>query len=63
MFYINEQQRLLELKASDEQEKAEQWDVEEIERQKEEEEYRALAEGELLATSITRREVARLRDW
>ena len=29
----------------------------------EEEEYRALAEGELLATSITRREVSRLKEW
>lgn len=40
IFYSNEQQRLAEMGASEAQEKAEMWDVEEIEREKEEEEYR-----------------------
>ena len=40
IFYSNEQQRLQEMHSSEDQEKAEMWDVEEIEREKEEEEYR-----------------------
>jgi hypothetical protein len=40
IFYSNEQQRLADMGASEAQEKAEMWDVEEIEREKEEEEYR-----------------------
>ena len=40
IFYSNEQQRLQEMHSSEDQEKAELWDVEEIEREKEEEEYR-----------------------
>ena len=63
VFYSNEQQRLLDMHATEDQEKAEMWDVEEIEREKEEEEYRALAEGELLATNLTRGEVNRLQRW
>jgi hypothetical protein len=39
------------------------WDVEEIEREKEEEEYRALAEGELLAANLTRKGVRKLSKW
>ena len=36
IFYSNEQQRLADMGASEAQEKAEMWDVEEIEREKEE---------------------------
>ena len=61
--FMNEQQALQELAMSKEQENAELFDVEEIEREKEEEEYRALAEGELLATDISKREVLKLRKW
>ena len=43
IFYSNEQQRLADMGASEAQEKAEMWDVEEIEREKEEEEYRWVA--------------------
>ena len=39
----------------------EQWDVDEIEREKEEEEHRALEEGELLAANVTRRDYAWLK--
>ena len=40
VFYSAEQQRLTEMGVSEEQDKAEMWNVEEIEREKEEEEYR-----------------------
>jgi hypothetical protein len=63
IFYINEQQRLLEMGVNEAQEKAEMWDVEEIEREKEEEEYRAFAEGDLLATSLTKREISHQKKW
>lgn len=62
VFAIGEQQRL-ESVAAEAQELDEQWDVDEIEREKEEEEYRALAEGELLATNLTKDDVDSLRIW
>lgn len=40
MFYSAEQQRLSEMGVTEEQDRAEMWNVEEIEREKEEEEYR-----------------------
>lgn len=40
VFYSAEQQRLTEMGVTEEQDKAEMWNVEEIEREKEEEEYR-----------------------
>jgi hypothetical protein len=62
LFYLSEQQRLESMNAGGDEE-AEAWDVEEIEREKEEEEYRALSEGELLATSLTREEVNQFKSW
>lgn len=63
MYFLNEQQRL-EAMAAEEKELNEQWDIDAIEKEKEEDEYRALAEGELLATNISsRREVSRLKYW
>ena len=40
VFYSAEQQRLSEMGVTEEQDRAEMWNVEEIEREKEEEEYR-----------------------
>lgn len=62
IFYFNEQQRLDSLR-SEGQELDGHWDVEDIEREKEEEEYRALAEGELLAANLTQEEVLDLQQW
>jgi E1A-binding protein p400 len=62
IFYITEQARLEALALSNGAD-GEAWNVEEIEREKEEEELRALAEGELLAAPITRKETARFRNW
>jgi superfamily II DNA/RNA helicase len=62
IYYIQEQQRLANM-ADEERELAQQWDVDAIEREREEEEYRALSEGELLATNITREEVINLKSW
>jgi hypothetical protein len=63
IFYITEQARLDALMLSDASESNEEWDVEVIERMKEEEEQRALEEGELLAAHVTRSDVQRLRTW
>ena len=60
-FFANDQLRLEAIQA--ELAEGEQLDVEEIEKQKEAEEYRALAEGELLAANLTRREIVRLKHW
>ena len=62
MFFLTEQQRLESLDAGTQSEEA-MWDVEEIEREKEEEEYRAMNEGELLATNLTARDVRRMKSW
>ena len=62
MHYIAEQDRLLAMADGQDQE-AEAWDVDEIEREKEEEEYRAVSEGELLATNLTRQEINRFKSW
>eukprot|EP00606_Chrysophyceae_sp_TOSAG23-5_P001475 GSChrysophyteH2.ASY1.ANO1.267.1 assembled CDS len=61
MFFLTDQQRLESLSTTDSAE--EMWNIEEIERQKEEEEHRALNEGELLAASLTSKEVSRFRSW
>jgi len=64
IFYITEQARLDALMLSNaSSESNEEWDVEVIERMKEEEEQRALEEGELLAAHVTRSDVRRLRTW
>jgi hypothetical protein len=60
IYIITDQLRLEALQAES---SGEVWNVEEIEREKEEEEYRALAEGELLAANVTKREISRLKDW
>jgi hypothetical protein len=62
IFFITEQARLEALALSNGGE-GEVWNVEEIEREKEEEEQRALAEGELLAANVTRRDTTRFRSW
>jgi hypothetical protein len=61
--YINEQDRLAGMSEEAADQEAEAWNVEEIEREKEEEEYRALSEGELLATNLTRQEITRFKTW
>jgi hypothetical protein len=58
MHYLSEQQRLVEM---EEDAKGQEWDIEAIERQKEEEEFKALAQGELIAVNLTRREVSRVK--
>lgn len=62
LFALTEQQRLQSV-ALESQELDAQWDVEQIEREKEAEERRALAEGELLAVNLTRKEKAQLQVW
>ena len=59
--FISEQQRLDEL--ATEQMEGSQIDVEEIEREKELEERRALANGELLSAKIRKDEIPDLRTW
>jgi len=58
LHYLSEQQRLDEMQAD---EASQGWDIETIEKEKEEEEYRALADGELLAVNLTRRELSRVK--
>lgn len=60
LFFLSEQQRLESLNTGDTDE---MWNVEEIEREKEEEEFRALNEGEMLATSLTADEVRKFKGW
>ena len=60
MHFISEQERLDSL-GMELQDHA--WDIDEIEREKEEEERRALAEGELLAADVGAEELAALRSW
>jgi len=61
IFYITEQARLEALDMGGGE--GETWNVEEIEKEKEEEEMRALQEGELLATNVTQRDINRHRTW
>jgi heme/copper-type cytochrome/quinol oxidase subunit 2 len=42
---------------------AEEWDIEAIEREKEEEEFRALSEGELLAANLSMQEMTSMKAW
>ena len=58
LHYLTEQQRLEEMKAD---EAGQEWDIDTIEKEKEEEEFRALSEGELLAVNLTRRELSRVK--
>lgn len=62
IFYIQEQQRLQTMDM-EEKELNEQWDVDAIEREREEEEYRALSEGELLATNLSKENAIALKSW
>jgi hypothetical protein len=67
IFFVTEQARLAALTAGEGGGggggEGEVWDVEEIERQKEEEELRALSDGELLATTVTKRDLTRFKTW
>lgn len=58
LHYLSEQQRLAEMQAD---EAGQEWDIETIEKEKEEEEFRALSEGELLAVNLTRRELSKIK--
>lgn len=60
MHFISEQNRLQEI---GEEYSGAHWDVEEIEREKEEEERRAMSEGELLASNVQPEEAAELKEW
>lgn len=62
LYALTEQQRLQSV-ALETQELDEAWDVEEIEREKELEERRALAEGELLAANLTLKDKNSLQKW
>lgn len=62
LFALTEQQRLQSV-ALEAEELDQAWDVDEIEREKELEEQRALAEGELLAANLTRAEKDAHKRW
>lgn len=57
LHYLSDQQKMAEIQA----EEGQVWDIEAIEREKEEEEYRALADGELLAVNLTRDELLQIK--
>ena len=63
VYFLTEQQKLESAAVSEDTLQQDMWDVEEIEREKQEEENRAFAEGELLATSLTSRDISRFRSW
>lgn len=63
MYYISEQQKLAEIVQEEMDKNGNVITVEEIEKMKEEEEYRVLSEGELLATDLTKRDVRVLKLW
>ena len=56
--YLSEQQRLLEM---EEDAKGQEWDIDAIEQQKEDEEYKALSHGEIIAVNLTRREISQVK--
>ena len=58
MFFLTEQQRIESMG-----DPTEQWDLEEIERGKEEEEMRALQEGELLSAEVQKRNISGFKRW
>ena len=58
MFFLTEQQRIDSMG-----DPTEQWDLDEIERTKEEEEIRALQEGELLSAEVQKRNISSLKRW
>jgi hypothetical protein len=60
MFYLSEQQRLESIEVTAQ---GEEWDIDKIEREKEEEEYRLLAEGEYLSAEVSGRQKSRLKSW
>jgi len=60
MFYLSEQQRLESIEFAAQ---GEEWDIDAIEREKEEEEHRLLAEGEYLSAEVSSRQTSRLKSW
>lgn len=60
MFYLSEQQRLESIEVAAQ---GEEWDIDKIEREKEEEEYRLLAEGEYLSAEVCGRKKSFLKSW
>jgi superfamily II DNA/RNA helicase len=58
LHYLSDQQRMAEIQA---EEQGQEWDLDTIEQQKEEEEYRALADGELLAVNLTKEELQQIK--
>jgi hypothetical protein len=60
MHFLSEHERLLAVGGEYE---GSHWDVEEIEREKEEDERRALSEGELLAAELGKDEVDAIKSW
>lgn len=60
MYFLTEQAKLEAITAD---EKSEDWDIDAIEKAKQDEEARALAEGELLATRITSIDIKNLQNW
>ena len=60
VYFLSQQQIQASL---EENVQGEEWDVEQIEREKEEEEYRMLAEGEYLSANMKSNEIDRLKKW
>jgi hypothetical protein len=59
IYYSNELATLEDMKQDD----SSNWDIELIEKEKEEEEYRILADGELLASNLTIRDANKHKNW
>jgi superfamily II DNA/RNA helicase len=58
LHYLSDQQKMAEIQA---EEQGQEWDIETLEQEKEEEEYRALADGELLAVNLTEEELFQIK--
>jgi superfamily II DNA/RNA helicase len=58
LHYLSDQQKMAEIQA---EEQGQEWDIETLEQEKEEEEYRALADGELLAVNLTEEELHQIK--
>lgn len=58
LHYLSDQQKMAEIQA---EEQGHEWDIETLEQEKEEEEYRALADGELLAVNLTEEELLQIK--
>ena len=63
MWFMTEQQKMAGMAADREDPNQQMWDVEQIEKEKDEEERRALEEGEMLAAPLTKRDVLRFQKW